>query len=215
MELDTRIELCEKRLEQRAKIALEILAPIFGVGTEYHGFRPLSYQVHAMPKLEKGFYHKRSNSILAHFSSVDDPLTTGEEVSHYLHNNINPLDRPHDGGYALSYFRVVSARETVGRYGALSYLKAAGEPIPRNGHLKLKSREMGAVLDWLAHRYGYNRAEMLFADHGTRMLPRVARMSVDEMDKIHFVVSPEEFFRINLRDIPNINDWLTHPLDPS
>jgi hypothetical protein len=104
----------------------------------------------------------------------------------------------------MDLFMVKSARETVGRYGALVFVVACGkEPLPPENLGTGRSSEASRIIDHFSHVYGYNRAYGIFQDFGDMLLPNISRLSIGGIDCFRYDISAAEFYASHVE--PRIN----------
>lgn len=124
---------------------------------------------------------------------LDDIEAIGEETSHYLHHIVNNLEDNFDTDVLT---------EVIGRYGGLCYQYGCPRNIAallRNGHQEIAWPPSSMSFwelwyDSAVHDMSYARAEIIFRNHGDSLLPRLARMSVDESLKFLPLVAPVTFY---------------------
>jgi hypothetical protein len=171
----TFLTLMEQTLEALTFAAIDLLMPAFQVTDEERArFRA--------PKLEiderRARYDAANNCIKLRPTDIDQPAVIGEEVAHYIHEQLNPCSEELTETFAS--LPVITSSEMVGRYGALSYMKRRGlTPDVWRNHVVYTDNAVDTV-DHLGHEFGYKRAYKLFELHGERYLARLARMGVDE-----------------------------------
>ena len=166
----------EKSLRERIAEAKNILIPEFGITSE-------EQKKIIAPLVEiysgRNQYHPIDNVLSFNEADIDSPILIGEETSHYLHHSINPFQRPKNSEYILQF---TTAKEFVGRYGALVYVSKKGLPI-------LPFKKFGTLIEdneymhMLGHDFGYQFAYRMFELHGTKYLSQVARMNDREVIK--------------------------------
>ena len=121
----------------------------------------------------------------------------GEEVSHYLHLELNPIHKTVESLYEQDNRVIACANlvETVGRYGAQIYCAPKGIKMHEVDWLGyLMANPDGGGVSMLYHRDAYQRASILFELHGEALLPRVARMSVVDAQRNLPRLAPMTFY---------------------
>ncbi len=110
---------------------------------------------------------------------VEDFHAIGEEASHYLHAQLNPSLIEAKSRFDRMNVNVLA--ETVGGYGYIVYMTTHGGVL-KNVMLKRLGLYADGFLPGtsLPHVIGYSRALGLFDKFGESMLPKVARMSLEE-----------------------------------
>ena len=183
----------EEILRRNFDNALEVLAEKFKVGDLEKFSRPeiLVY--------EGGTgYNFGENIIQFNTSQVYSKIVLGEEASHYLHLQLNPLHKTK----VLNNFDVIAVTtliEVVGRYGALVYLNERGEsimPFKKRGAFATESTQ--EFVSQVSHHYGYQFAHKLMELHGDTILPVLARMELDEGLKSLPRLAPITFYERNI-----------------
>lgn len=133
---------------------------------------------------EKGVIYDPINKKFTFDSeSIWDVYAFGEEASHYLHCELNPIHEKKFQYRSKEYWSAMNLLELVGHYGAMIYatekrvkISTVKELCPTN--VVFDTREQ--LEDYWGHKEGYSRAEKIFAEYGDSLLSRIARMSVEE-----------------------------------
>jgi len=128
---------------------------------------------------------------------IEDYFVIGEEVSHYIHRQLNPIIKSEDG------LQIGYVNETVGRYGGLVYAKA--EEVTSFTKTKNTGLLIGETPDeaWnnFWHEEGYRRAEKMFELHRESLLSVLARMSTKDAIKFMDRAAPLSFYERNILPI--------------
>jgi len=197
-----------EQLESQIEKVILSLAPIFDVTVEkLAGFRkPTLLVVDSFSSGEKldngssqisnlnGRYHFEDCRF--EFSRDNLPVlhTLGHEVSHYFHGELNPtfeVRLKELGLRNLNYWAGREFQEFVAELGGLVYANGQDEHFVQVSRGFIYSREGGlfnVFYDYHSGR-GYKRADVAFQRSGGSSLPRLARMSVEEGERI----MPREF----------------------
>ena len=143
-------------------------------------------------------YRSDENRLEFNKEQISTPIVIGEEISHYLHLQLNPIHKT-----ALQDIfdatRLVTTMETVGRYGALVYINQKGIEIAPFSKQKGFSPDMSRYLtDDFSHNYGYKMAYKLMELHGDSMLPIVSRMSINDFIKALSRIAPSSWWAKNV-----------------
>ncbi|MFA6889168.1 MAG: hypothetical protein WC254_06755 [Candidatus Woesearchaeota archaeon] len=176
-------------LTERIEGAIVFLAPKFGVSEEeLKGFRRPTVEIcesNDETKVSPGEYYFDTNTVSIASDSFDKSI--GEEVSHYLHHRINTTlfpeiqrrERKKDETSRVG----TTLLEVVGRYGKIVHDVSQGnqfELLPSDFFLNLYGSPLLNVNEVIAHEIGYRRAERAYMMHGEFLLPRLARLTLDE-----------------------------------
>jgi hypothetical protein len=132
--------------------------------------------------------------------ALNDLLLLGHEVSHYLHNEINPQFRQRMkdyGGEDPEFWIGFELQELVGEYGGIIYTTSQGVgSSARSRGLYCDNGVPGLIarLSDCAHDLAARRADKAFSEHGEELLPRLSRLGLDEADEILFRLLPVTFY---------------------
>jgi hypothetical protein len=184
----------EQVLRQNIDDAIKVLAPKFGIdGSLLSSFKYPSIeliqdgaQVGEVVHFANGMYGFLDNKIKIETGKLDNLEIIGEEVSHYLHHQLNPSlnKRITEFGTDRSEFWAgIELKEIIGAYGRIVYSVHKGnafEPMTSQTHLDTQATGIINQLVNSAHELGYRRADKAYLIYKDEFLPRLARMSLDE-----------------------------------
>lgn len=173
--------------------AIKVLAPKFGIdGSLLSSFeypfielRQEWVQVGKVVQFASGVYSFLDNKIKIAAGELNLGII-GEEVSHYLHHQLNPgLNKriTEFGTDRSEFWAGIELREIVGAYGRIVYGVHKGytfEPMTSQTHVDNQAVGMLNQLINSAHELGYRRADKVYLMHKDKLLPQLARMSLDE-----------------------------------
>src|SRR3989344_1886886 len=138
----------------------------------------------------KARYHYGDARFEFTMESIDNLKTLGHEVTHYLHHELNPeLQKRMDeiGPEKIEYWRGLELQELLGEYGGIVYMTSKGESFSPGSFWNFVSKGtpgMYSVLSDRAYNRAYDRADKAFMEHGETLLPKLARMSLEEAEQL-------------------------------
>lgn len=113
-------------------------------------------------------YQTAYKAVCLPLNRLNDEGDLGEEVSHFLHHQVNP------GIFKGSSYQKLVITECVGYYGSLVYRDSLGMSYQR---IIALDPENANLLSYVAHTAAYNHAESIFEKYGESKLPELARMN--------------------------------------
>ncbi len=205
----------EETLRRNFDNALEVLARKFKIDDLGRFPRP-----EFLVCQEGTGYEFEKNRIQFNENQVSSSIAIGEEASHYIHLQLNPL---HKTRVVTNFdvIAVITLIEVIGRYGALAYLKEKGEDIEpfkkRKGAFATDSTQ--EFVEQMSHHFGYESAYKLMELHGDAMLPALSRMGLDEGLKAVSRLAPITFYERKIMPLvdritgykPNLNGSSNYP----
>jgi hypothetical protein len=195
------LEILASNLED----AIRTLSPKFKVSEEeLDAFRKPSFDIEG-----KGArYDMRNARFIFGFDSVYDIPAIGEEAAHYIHTEINPIQRrtystkgDYFCGKPIEYFHIMNLLEFVGHYGSLVYSEEKGLKPEAVKVMLGADDSKEATVDFLSHLLGYDRAESVFLRYGDSMLSYAARLSFEESKDVLPRLAPTSFYERSILPI--------------
>ncbi len=185
--IDDKIEILQRNIEE----AIEFLALKFDITQEMLGcFRRPSYEI--LADKNRAIFDLDNARFNFSINLINDTGTLGEEASHYLHAESNPLffqdmqDIFLRGNKKITgrFLKVNNLSELIGYYGSLVYCQIKGVSLefrkfpfilPEGEYWDQKN-----LFDYFGHEEGYKRAQEAISRYGDSLLPRLVNMSVEE-----------------------------------
>ncbi|MBI2151655.1 hypothetical protein HYU21_02950 [Candidatus Woesearchaeota archaeon] len=128
----------------------------------------------------------------AHFKitqiSITNPRLIGHEVGHYLHHELNPSvvkDKKKESVESSKFWQGEILIELVAEYAGIIYATGNNQSFSLSKNLFYDNLISGlsARLSDVAHEIGTRRAEKAFQESGETLLPKIARMGIDEAEE--------------------------------
>jgi hypothetical protein len=181
-------------LSEKVADAMKILIPKFGVS-------PKELSLFNQPVIRgysgRSHYLIDKNELEISERQLLNYGVIGEEVSHYIHSQINPslndISKLSNSKNPLILWgisnQVRCIREVIGRYGGLICAYEKGILLNKTIFTAC-SDDAEEFHDDLGHNIGYITAEKIFEAYGDSLLPKLSRMSFSELIHILPLIAP-------------------------
>ena len=180
----------KQTLEDNILHTITILKPYFNIPPETNLRTPsISFDV----KVLTGYFFETA-TFQFDLKDINNSISIAHEVSHYLHEEINPLRGSLP--WVPRWQRVI-LQECVAQYGAKIYAATQDLPVPtyKSGDYPLELVDTDySYNQYLCHVLGYKRADALYQRHQHSKLPDVARLSIKESETVLPYLAPINFY---------------------
>jgi len=187
-------------LRSNLEEAITVLAPKFDISDEELKSYPFpqiniirgkqlieyGYLVHTIDE-NSALYNPHDKVFLWGIALISNIPAIGEESSHFLHLELNPIHKQKFQFLSREYWTAMNLMELVGCYGKFLYASKKGEKVqiaddiwPRDAMANPAELTAEYLISVYTHQRGYRRAERIFNEYGDLLLPRIARMSPQE-----------------------------------
>lgn len=180
----------KQQLEHDLNYAITVLKPYFNIPLNTNLRKPI---ISFDDQVLTGYFFETA-TFQFDLKDIKNPISVAHEVSHYLHEEINPLRGPLPW---VPRWQRVMLQECVAQYGAKIYCSTQNVPIPtyKSGDYPLELVDTDySYNQYLCHDIGYKRADVLYKRYQQSKLPDVACLSIPESEKVLPQLAPIGFY---------------------